>query len=166
MERNWDIIFDELKERGCFRSDAQLAHYLGLTRAQISAWRCGKTKLGTLTKIKMLDALVQDSLRSMMPNLFPERGRDNAMELHRALVARVTSKENMSERAIERPGDESATNLLLARLPATARERITPHLSTVSLPLGEVLYGIWSSPMAPTGASYPWVSRRGVCTWG
>ncbi|SAL54545.1 cyclic nucleotide-binding protein [Caballeronia humi] len=144
MEQNWDALFDELKALGRFRSDAQLAHYLGLTRAQVSAWRCGKTRLGTLTKIKILDALGHDSVRSMMTSLFPEQGRDEAIELHRTLVARVGTKEIVSEPATEgpddAPSDASSANLLLARLPVTVRERITPHLSTVSLPLGKVLY--------------------------
>ena len=50
MQFDWYDLFDELKRRGRFNSDAQLADSLALTRSQISAWRNSKSYLGTLTK--------------------------------------------------------------------------------------------------------------------
>lgn len=115
MEHDWDALVDELKALGRFRSDAQLAHYLGLIRAQVSAWRCGKTKLGTLTKVKIMDALGHHNVRSMMASLFPEEGRDAAIQLHEALIARVSAKESTTgDSAADRISDASSPNLLLA----------------------------------------------------
>ena len=77
MQFDWYQLFDELKRRGHFGSDAQLADSLGLTRSQISAWRKNKSDPGTLTKIKILDALGHDTLRSAVLSLFPEKTAKN-----------------------------------------------------------------------------------------
>src|ERR1700730_1559794 len=89
MQLDWYQLFDELKRRGHFGSDAQLADSLGLTRSQISAWRKNKSDLGTLTKIKILDALGHDTLRSAVLNLLPEKNRQELIKRQEQLIARV-----------------------------------------------------------------------------
>jgi hypothetical protein len=145
MQFDWYGLFDELKRRGHFNSDAQLADSLMLTRAQISAWRTGKSELGTLTKIKILDALGQDNLRSAVMSLLPEKNRQEQIARHEQLIARVERTDFITDASsdvtpavpIALP---STTNQLLAALPPDERERIEPHLSTVTMPLGQVVY--------------------------
>ncbi|PXW28600.1 Crp/Fnr family transcriptional regulator [Paraburkholderia caballeronis] len=147
MQFDWYGLFDELKRRGHFSSDAQLADSLMLTRAQISAWRTGKSDLGTLTKIKILDALGHDTLRSAVLSLLPEKNRQEQIAHHARLIARVERNGQVPEPASAdanvMPPDTDAlptTNHLLAALPRDERERIAPHLSTVAMPLGQVVY--------------------------
>jgi CRP-like cAMP-binding protein len=144
MQFDWYELFDELKRRGHFGSDAQLAEGLGLTRSQISAWRTGKSDLGTLTKIKILDALGHDTLRSAVLSLLPEKTREEQIGLHEHLIARVNGRDHALEKALEdaRATNGSPVNLnrLLAALPPDERGRIEPHLSLVSMPLGQVVY--------------------------
>jgi len=77
MQLDWFQLFDELKRRGHFGSDAQLADSLELTRSQICAWRKNKSDLETLTKFDILDALGHDTLRSAVLSLFPEKTAKN-----------------------------------------------------------------------------------------
>lgn len=145
MQFDWYGLFDELKHRGHFDSDAQLADSLMLTRAQISAWRTGKSDLGTLTKIKILDALGHDALRPAVLSLLPEKSRVKQIAHHKRLIARVERNDRAPElddagtNAIP-PDTPTSTNYLLAALPPDERERIAPHLSAVTMPLGQVVY--------------------------
>jgi hypothetical protein len=77
MQLDWFQLFDELKRRGHFGSDAQLADSLELTRSQICAWRKNKNDLETLTKFDILDALGHDTLRSAVLSLLPEKTAKN-----------------------------------------------------------------------------------------
>ncbi|RFU45952.1 Crp/Fnr family transcriptional regulator [Paraburkholderia sp. DHOC27] len=138
---DWTALFDDVKAKGQFGSDAQLADSLGLSRAQISAWRTGKSDLGTLTKLKLLDVLGHADLRAAVLSLLPERNREQSIEQHLALVERV------ARGALPEPQDEPEVapeliqqNHLLAALPSEDRERLAPHLSPVKLPLGHTLY--------------------------
>ncbi|RDK01033.1 Crp/Fnr family transcriptional regulator [Paraburkholderia lacunae] len=144
MQFDWYELFDELKRRGQFGSDAQLAEGLGLTRSQISAWRTGKSDLGTLTKIKILDALGHDTLRSAILSLLPEKNREEQIGLHEHLIARVNGRDDALEKeredARETNGSPANLNRLLAALPPDERGRIEPHLSLVTMPLGQVVY--------------------------
>lgn len=144
MQFDWQKLFDEVKVLGQFSSDAQLAEHLGLSRAQISAWRTGKSELGTLVRLKLLDALGHDSLHSVMQSLWPVRNRDEQIRQHANLLERVsrgaspvadlaTSTDNDSGRILK-------VNQLLAALPPDEQERIRPHLSPVSMELGQVVY--------------------------
>ena len=140
---DWNALFDEVKAKGQFGSDAQLAESLGLTRAQISAWRTGKSDLGTLTKLKLLDVLGYADLRSAVLSLVPEKSRDHMIAQHLLLAQRVTRGAQVVEEEVQpiQVGQHKPeTNRLLAALPAEERERLTPHLSPVSLPLGHVVY--------------------------
>jgi CRP-like cAMP-binding protein len=144
MQFDWFELFDELKRRGQFGSDAQLAEALGLTRAQISAWRTGKSDLGSLTKLKVLDALGHDTLRSAVLSLLPEKNREDHIGLHEHLIARVNGRDPVVDEtrgnARETTGSAASLNRLLAALPSAERSRIEPHLSLVSMPLGQVVY--------------------------
>lgn len=144
MQFDWYELFDELKRRGHFDSDAQLADSLVLTRSQISAWRTGKSDLGTLTKIKILDALGHDTLRSAVLSLLPEKNREEQIRQQDHLIARVSGRTHAYGRngAYHESTSDSpvSRNSLLAALPKEERDRIEPHLSTVTLPLGQVVY--------------------------
>jgi len=139
---DWNALFDEVKAKGQFGSDAQLADSLGLTRAQISAWRTGKSDLGTLTKLKLLDVLGYAELRSAVLSLLPEKRRDHLIAQHLLLVQRVARGSQVQEelQPVQVGQHKPEANRLLAALPAEERERLTPHLSPVSLPLGHVVY--------------------------
>lgn len=91
MKRNWSALFDELKVAGRFPSDAQLAASLGVSRSQISAWRKGKSDLGTLTKLRILDALGHDDLQSALASLLSETEPVEGSQRHRNLKAKVGS---------------------------------------------------------------------------
>ena len=142
MQFDWYELFDELKRRGRFNSDAQLADSLALTRSQISAWRNGKSDLGTLTKIKILDALGHDTLRSAVLSLVPEKNREEHIRQQQRLIERVNRKEGLLDKELVNDTDDSLSHLnyLLAALPSDERERIAPHLSPVSMQLGQVVY--------------------------
>ncbi|WP_175891601.1 Crp/Fnr family transcriptional regulator [Burkholderia cepacia] len=140
---DWSELFDEVKRRGCFDSDAQLAEYLGLTRAQISAWRTGKSALGTLVRLKLLDALGYDSLRSVLHALYPVQERDKFANLQARLVERVGKTVRSRARAMRdrvaahlRDDIPWSANFILAALPDEERAWLAPHLSCVQLPLG------------------------------
>ena len=142
MSFDWHKLFDELKHRGRYESDAQLADALMLTRSQISAWRNRKTDLGALTKIKILDALGHETLRSAVASLLPEKNRELHVQHQEMLIARVVPQSWASHR----PRREATTELpvdanrLLAALPPSDRARIEPHLSIAKLALGQVVY--------------------------
>ncbi|OXC76076.1 Crp/Fnr family transcriptional regulator [Caballeronia sordidicola] len=142
MQFDWYELFDELKHRGRFNSDAQLADSLVLTRSQISAWRNGKSDLGTLTKIKILDALGHDTLRSAVLSLVPEKNREKHIRQQQRLIARVNRSGGLLDKDLVNDTDDSLSHLnyLLAALPSDERERIAPHLSPVSMQLGQVVY--------------------------
>ena len=142
MQFDWYELFDELKRRGRFNSDAQLADSLALTRSQISAWRNGKSDLGTLTKIKILDALGHDTLRSAVLSLVPEKNREEHIRQQQRLIARVNRSGGLLDKDLVNDTDDSLSHLnyLLAALPSDERERITPYLSPVSMQLGQVVY--------------------------
>jgi len=142
MQFDWYELFDELKRRGRFNSDAQLADSLALTRSQISAWRNGKSDLGTLTKIKILDALGHDTLRSAVLSLVPEKNREEHIRQQQRLIARVNRSGGSPDKEPVNDTDDSISqlNYLLAALPSDERERIAPHLSPVSMQLGQVVY--------------------------
>ncbi|MGF6768059.1 CRP-like cAMP-binding protein [Paraburkholderia sp. GAS199] len=142
MTTDWHALYDDVKRLGEFSSDAQVAEGLGLTRAQISAWRTGKSELGTLAKLRMLDALGQDSLRAAVLSLLPHQNRALLEEQHLAFVARVSRGQldaALANRA-EAKDDAPFANSLLAALPAEDQARIAPHLSNKTLPLGAVVY--------------------------
>ena len=142
MQFDWYELFDELKRRGRFNSDAQLADSLALTRSQISEWRNGKSDLGTLTKIKILDALGHDTLRSAVLSLVPEKNREEHIRQQQRLIARVNRSGGLLDKDLVNDTDDSLSHLnyLLAALPSDERERIAPHLSPVSMQLGQVVY--------------------------
>jgi CRP-like cAMP-binding protein len=140
---DWSELFDQLKLRGQFGSDAQLADSLSLTRSQISAWRTGKSDLGTLTKIKILDALGHDTLRSCIFSLLPEKDRQQHIRQQENLIARVHSRDEAIAKERSSAGGEGyppALNRLLAALPEEERSRLESHLTPVSMPLGHVVY--------------------------
>ncbi|MCA8224904.1 helix-turn-helix domain-containing protein [Burkholderia multivorans] len=144
MRFDWSKLFDELKREGQFGSDAQLADSLGLTRAQISAWRTGKSDLGILTKIKILDALGHDTLRTSLSSLLPEKNRETQAAQHAKLLARI-DRIRSGVGVVPAERDDAAdspvvANNLLGELPMDERKRIEPHLSWVALPLGHVVY--------------------------
>ena len=144
MRFDWSELFDELKREGQFGSDAQLADSLGLTRAQISAWRNGKSDLGILTKIKILDALGHDTLRTSLSSLLPEKNREAQAAQHARLLACIDRVRSGAAVASVEPEDSThsaaAMNDLLTELPRDELKRIEPHLSWVTLPLGHVVY--------------------------
>src|SRR5471030_2425279 len=123
MQLEWHQLFDELKRRGHFSSDAQLADSLGLTRSQISAWRKNKSDLGTLTKIKILDALGHDTLHSAVLSLLPEKNHQELIKRHEQLVARVNRSEQPRDEAFSNHREDSLSkmNYLLAALPPDER---------------------------------------------
>jgi transcriptional regulator with XRE-family HTH domain len=140
---DWLQIYEEVKLRGQFEADAQLADSLGLTRAQISAWRTGKSELGTLVKLKLLDALGMSDLRSVLHSLYPARNRDELIRCQARLVERV----NRMTRVTEHPAcpDESVAanggspwmaNAVLAVLSEAGRADLAPHLERVKLSPG------------------------------
>lgn len=140
---DWYALFDEVKELGGYNSDARLAEALALTRAQISAWRTGKSDLGTLSKLRILDALGQDDVRSAVLSLLPERNREILIRQHLELVARV-AQGTLSVHGS--PADKHASDLapsanrLLRALSAGELDRLVPHLVPVELALGQVLH--------------------------
>ncbi|MFT4511107.1 Crp/Fnr family transcriptional regulator [Caballeronia sp. 15711] len=142
MQLDWLQLFDELKRSGHFGSDAQLANSLGLTRSQISAWRKNKSDLGTLAKIKILDALGHDTLHSAVLSLFPEKNHEELIKRHEQLIARVNRSGQTRDDAFSNQREDalSQMNYLLAALPPDERERVAPHLSPVSMKLGQVVY--------------------------
>jgi len=89
VKRNWVALFDEIKARGGFVSDAEFAAHLGVSRAQISAWRCGKTDLGTITKLRLLDALGGESLHTAVSSLLMDADPEYGALQQADLVARV-----------------------------------------------------------------------------
>jgi transcriptional regulator with XRE-family HTH domain len=89
MKRDWPALFDELKRAGQFSSDAQLAEHLGVTRSQISAWRKGKSDLGSLTKLRILDALGHDDLQSALASLLSDTDPIDGLQRHRDLKAKI-----------------------------------------------------------------------------
>jgi transcriptional regulator with XRE-family HTH domain len=91
MKRDWSALFDELKTKGQFKSDAQLAEHLGVTRSHVSAWRNGKSDLGTITKLRVLDALGNDSLRSAVLSLLSDTHPDDGADKQLKLVSRLES---------------------------------------------------------------------------
>jgi transcriptional regulator with XRE-family HTH domain len=82
-------LFDEVKTRCNFTSDAEFASHLGVSRAQISAWRCGKTDLGTITKLRLLDALGGESLHGALSSLLSESDPEWGMSQQAELISRV-----------------------------------------------------------------------------
>jgi CRP-like cAMP-binding protein len=142
MRHDWLALFDELKLAGHFKSDAQLAESLGLTRAQISAFRLHKSDLGTLTKIKILDALGYEALRPALLSLLPEKNREQHVQLQESLIERVDAQKRalLDTSSPFEIDASSSLNMLLAALPRDDRLRIEPHLSPVQLKLGEVAY--------------------------
>lgn len=143
MTFDWHALYDDVKRFGKFDSDAQLASSLGLTRSQISAWRTGKSDLGTLTKLKILDALGHDTLRSAVLSLLPEQNRERLERQHIDLTMRVSRGIRAMNAGVDALDDAQQTgneNLLLAGLPAEERERFSAHLTPVAMPLGEVVY--------------------------
>jgi hypothetical protein len=108
MQLDWFQFFDELKRRGHFASDAQLADSLGLTRSQISAWRKYKIDLGTLTKTKILGALGRDTLRSAILCLLPKKSQE-LIKRHEQRIARVNRSGQLFELTVRGPlREESA----------------------------------------------------------
>ncbi len=89
MKRNWVAVFEEIKTRGAFVSDAEFASHLGVSRAQISAWRRDKTDLGTLTKLRLLDALGGESLHTAVSSLLMDVDPEGGPSQQAELVARV-----------------------------------------------------------------------------
>jgi CRP-like cAMP-binding protein/transcriptional regulator with XRE-family HTH domain len=143
MTFDWHALYDDVKRFGGFGSDAQLAEYLGLTRAQISAWRTGKSDLGTLPKLKMLDALGHDSLRPAILSLLPEQNRAELERLHISLAERVSRGMQATPGVCNGSEDSRPTqggNRLLAGASGEEWARITPHLTPVSMPRGKVLH--------------------------
>ncbi len=139
--RDWYALFDDVKTRGGFASDAQLADALHLTRAQISAWRNGKSDLGTLVKLRILDVLGHNDVRSAVLSLLPERNRDTLIQEHLALVRRVAGHATAGRNADGTAADAAAPgNRLLAALSPRERERLEPHLAPVAMPLGQVVF--------------------------
>ncbi|MFM0237447.1 Crp/Fnr family transcriptional regulator [Paraburkholderia phytofirmans] len=143
MTFDWHALYDDVKRFGDFGSDAQLAEYLGLTRAQISAWRTGKSDLGTLPKLKILDALGHDSLRPAILSLLPEQNRAELERLHISLAERVSR--GMRARVGARNEAESnrpvqGGNRLLTGASGEEWARIEAHLTPVSMLAGKVLY--------------------------
>ncbi len=140
---DWYALFDDVKRLGSFHSDAQLAEALALTRSQISAWRTGKSDLGTLAKLRILDALGHDDVRSAVLSLFPERNREALIRQHLDLVARVNNG------TLSLPADSCtppqnglafAGNWLLGALSDSELDRLAPHLVPVELLLGQVVH--------------------------
>jgi transcriptional regulator with XRE-family HTH domain len=82
-------MFDELKTRGDYVSDAEFAGNLGVSRAQISAWRRGKTDLGTMTKLRLLDALGGESLHTAVSSMLSDSDPEFGESQQKALLARV-----------------------------------------------------------------------------
>ncbi|KVW59625.1 hypothetical protein [Burkholderia ubonensis] len=146
LPSDWHRVFDEVKLRGQFDSDAQLAEYLGLTRAQISAWRTGKSALGTLVRLKLLDALGYDSLRSALQSLYPTQDCDEQARRQARLVERV-AQTAPSPRVVPICGTQAnpcmgvpwSGNVLLAALPDDERTWLAPHLDCISLRFGDRL---------------------------
>ncbi|WP_206955918.1 helix-turn-helix domain-containing protein [Trinickia acidisoli] len=144
---DWHLLYEEVKRRGQFGSDAQLAECLGLTRAQISAWRTGKSELGTLIKLKLLDALGVDSLRSILHSLYPVRDHDDLIRRQAELVERVnlgthasmivaTSEIDAAPLVDRLPWNDNA---VLAALPEAERAYLAPHVGLVMLSPGLIV---------------------------
>lgn len=142
MTSDWHALYENVKRLGQFGSDAQLAESLGLTRAQISAWRTGKSDLGTLAKLRILDALGQGTLRSAVLSLLPQQNRALLQGQHLALVERVARGRLIlgSEARKDASANAPYANGLLAALPPDDQARIVPYLSSLTLPLGKVVY--------------------------
>jgi transcriptional regulator with XRE-family HTH domain len=106
MQLDWFQLFDELKRRRHFGSDAQLADSLGLTRSRISAWRKNKSDLGTPTKFNILDALGHDTLRLAILSLLPEKNRQELIKLQEQPVARVNRCGQLFELTVRDPSPQ------------------------------------------------------------
>ena len=89
MKENWTALFEEVKSRGSFVSDAEFAAHLGVSRAHVSAWRRGKTDLGTITKLRLLDALGRESLHSAVLSLLSDLDPESGRSQQAALISRV-----------------------------------------------------------------------------
>ncbi|AOI62029.1 MULTISPECIES: Crp/Fnr family transcriptional regulator [Burkholderia cepacia complex] len=140
---DWYALFDEVKKLGSYHSDARLAEALALTRAQISAWRTGKSDLGTLSKLRILDALGHDDVRSAVLSLLPEKNRETLIQQHLELVARVArGTPSVHCGPAENHASDAApsANRLLAALSDGELDRLVPHLVPVELALGQVLH--------------------------
>lgn len=142
MQFDWQDLFDEVKRRGSFVSDAELSTYLSVTRAQISAWRNGKSDLGTLTKLKLLHALGYDNLDPIMHSLWPADSHEERVQQHLRLVERVRAAQPMrrATKLLSAGGVSLGANHLLAALPDAELKRLQPHLVDVSLALGMVVH--------------------------
>jgi transcriptional regulator with XRE-family HTH domain len=91
MKNDWFALFDELKVAGGFTSDAQLADQLGVTRAQISAWRNGKSDLGVMTKLRIFDALGYGDLHMALDSLLADADPIDGSTKHTELLGRLDS---------------------------------------------------------------------------
>jgi len=142
MQFDWQDLFDETKQRGGFASDAEVAAYLGVTRAQISAWRNGRSDLGTFTKLKLLHALGYDSLNPIIQSLWPADSGEERRQQHFRLVERVRGAESVHRVAklLSADGVPLTANHLLAALPDAELKRLQPHLQDVSLATGRVVH--------------------------
>lgn len=141
------MVFDEVKRLGRFDNDAQMAEGLGLTRAQISAWRTGKSDLGTLIKLKLLDALGVENLHSVLQCLYPVRHREDFIRLQARLVERVRQTVDAPNRGEAGTAVVELTvplswedNALLAGLPEDVQAVFAPHMSATFLPAGPVTH--------------------------
>ncbi len=144
---DWHQVFNEIKSRGQFDSDAQLAESLGLSRAQISAWRTGRTTLGTLTRLKLLDALGHDSLRPALSSLYPDKDREDSIRRQANLVERVWSGARSHSEVETFVASESAYdggpwsgNVLLATLSESDRAKFIQNFTCLPLRSGQIIY--------------------------
>ncbi|WP_224101016.1 Crp/Fnr family transcriptional regulator [Paraburkholderia caribensis] len=136
-------MFDNVKAFAGLSSDAQLAEALNLTRSQISAWRTGKSDLGTLAKLRILDVLGQDDVRSAVLSLFPDRERSLLIKQHLELAARVSQgiqQRHETRRPTPAYACSVSDNRLLAALPERDLERLLRYLKPVEMTLGQVVY--------------------------
>lgn len=78
---DWNGILDSLKASCGFREEKELADYLGIKPLQLSEFRCGRTKLVWLAKVKALDALGFHKTAEAFQLLFAE---EQAEKLERA----------------------------------------------------------------------------------
>ncbi|CAJ0809429.1 hypothetical protein LMG19083_04931 [Ralstonia psammae] len=173
---DWQLTFDEVKRRGRFNNDAQVAESLGVTRAQISAWRTGKSDLGTLIKLKLLDALGVENLHSVLHSLYPVRNREDHIRRQARLVDRVRHAGDQPARELANPANSEPAgalswedNVLLAGLPEDERAVFSPHISAIFLPLGAVAEGaesahdIYFPTTAVVSLSLP--AMAGIAEW-
>lgn len=142
MQFDWQDLFEQTKQRGGFSSDAEVAAYLGVTRAQISAWRNGKSDLGTFTKLKLLHALGYDSLNPIIRSLWPPDSAEERLQQHFRLVERVRGGEPVRRAAnlLSTDGVPLTGNHLLAEMPDGELKRLQPYLKDVSLVVGAAVH--------------------------